>query len=172
MVPMVELDQCFAFVVDSVINQPQVFVHRDFHSANLMVLPDGVGILDFQDAFIGPITYDLVSLLRDAYISWPEERVMHWVLNYRQRLQRLNMLKNITSAEFLRWFDLMGVERHLKVLFTFARKRIRDNQAHYLHHVPRTLRYLLRVSRSYPELICLHHYLLEVIQPAFARIQT
>jgi N-acetylmuramate 1-kinase len=163
------LEVCFAFIVESVISQPTVFIHRDFHSANLMVLANDVGILDFQDACVGPVTYDLVSLLRDCYISWPEERVIGWVGSYQRRLQQLGQLTHITAAEFLRWFDLMGIERHLKALFTFARKYVRDHESRYLRHIPRTLRYLLQVSSAYPELARLHDYLRTVVQPAVKR---
>jgi len=152
-----KLDECFAHIVKSAISQPQVFMHRDYHSANLMVLNDNqVGILDFQDAFIGPITYDLVSLLRDCYIDWPEERITQWVKNYWQASSDIS--SQITLNAFMRLFDLMGIERHLKALFTFARKQVRDQQAQYLKHIPRTFNYVVQVSERYPELQTLHHY--------------
>jgi aminoglycoside/choline kinase family phosphotransferase len=151
------LDLCYAQIVDSAVCQPQVFMHRDYHSANLMVLPkQEVGILDFQDAFIGPVTYDLVSLLRDCYIDWPEDRVNTWALQYRQMLIDLGVVHHSEQHEFLRWFDLMGVERHLKALFTFSRKYVRDHQPQYLKHIPRTLNYLISVCRRYPELNAMH----------------
>lgn len=162
------LDQCFEHVVESAANQPQVFMHRDYHSANLMVLPASqVGILDFQDAFIGPVTYDLVSLLRDCYIDWPAALVTKWALSYHAKLQL-----DVTQEEFLRWFDLMGVERHLKALFTFARKHVRDQQSNYLKHVPRTLKYLLNVTQRYPELLALHDYLQMHVQTEFEKVIT
>ena len=125
-----DLDACYEKIVTSAIQQPQVFMHRDFHSGNLMVLPNkAVGILDFQDAFIGPITYDLVSLLRDCYIDWPKEQVRGWVNRYKAQLSEVGMLQEVSQDTFLLWFDWMGMQRHFKALFTFARKRIRDLNA-------------------------------------------
>lgn len=159
------LKSCFAALIESALSQPQVMMHRDYHSANLMVLGNGeVGILDFQDAFIGPLTYDAVSLLRDCYIDWDDERVRHWALYYRQKLMPLGF--SCSESVFLRWFDWMGIERHLKALFTFARKQLRDHQPRYLNHVPRTVHYLIQVSHRYPELAVLHDFLTQEIQPA------
>lgn len=167
-----ELDVCYARVVAEAVSQPQVFMHRDYHSANLMVLPDGgVGMLDFQDAFIGPITYDLVSLLRDCYIDWPESQVNDWVLAYWEMLQPFHIAGLSDQQTFLRWFDWMGIQRHLKALLTFARKHVRDQQSQYLTFIPRTLHYLLQVSARYPELSALHHYLDTQVQPAFNKVK-
>ncbi len=143
------LDDTFDFLAETAAKQPQVFVHRDFHSANLLCLPDDqVGILDFQDAFIGPLTYDLVSLLRDCYITWPEKFVMELAKEYWQQLT----IASLSWSAFQRDFDLMGVQRHLKALLTFSRKFRRDGNAGYLQHVPRTLEYVLMISARYPEL--------------------
>ena len=157
-----ELDSCFSQVVNASVLQPQVFMHRDYHSANLMVLPENqVGILDFQDAFIGPVTYDLVSLLRDCYIDWPSQSVTNWALDYWRMLPEV--FTNISQQEFLRGFDFMGIERHLKALFTFSRKHLRDQQSQYLNHIPRTLGYILTVSQTYPELKTLHQFYNEIV---------
>lgn len=165
------LDQCFALIVESAATQPQVFMHRDYHSANLMVLPnDEIGLLDFQDAFIGPITYDAVSLLRDCYIDWPEQAVENWAIHYWQQLRNAHVLTATDQNEFLRWFDWMGLQRHLKTLLTYARKHVRDGQSSYLQHIPRTLTYLLNVSRRYPEFTPLHDYLKKTVQPTFEGI--
>ena len=154
------LDKSFKLLSETAANQPYVFMHRDYHSANLMKLPDDkVGILDFQDAFIGPITYDLVSLLRDCYISWPENFVVELVNTYWKKLR----LPNVSQEQFLRWFDLMGMQRHLKALLTFSRKYRRDQNASYLQHIPRTLNYLLTVSQRYPECRALHYFLKETV---------
>ena len=180
-----QLDSCYDILVQSAIAQPQVFMHRDYHSANLMLLDSeymtdderacnaaedssakSVGVLDFQDAFIGPITYDLVSLLRDCYIDWPNESLIGWVEYYFQRLSKSDLLNPINLQTFIRWFDLMGIQRHLKALFTFARKHIRDQQSQYLHHMPRTLNYLLNITAQYPELSFLHEYLKNILQPS------
>lgn len=165
------LDQCFNVIAESAVNQPQVFMHRDYHSANLMLLPTSdVGILDFQDAFIGPVTYDLVSLLRDCYIDWPPEQVEGWALSYLLKLQMLGLLTDVDKQTFLRWFDLMGLERHLKALFTFARKHVRDQQPQYLKHIPRALHYVITVSQQYPELAPLHQFMRDKVQPAVERV--
>ena len=161
------LDDCYALIVESAVSQPQVFMHRDFHSANLMVLPNTqVGILDFQDALIGPVTYDVVSLLRDCYIEWPDDLVREWVLEYWNQSCKAGIVQNVNQAVFLKWFDWMGIERHLKVLFTFARKHVRDGQSSYLKHIPQALNYLLHVSACYAELAPLHRYFAHVVQPA------
>lgn len=166
------LKSCFALLVESALSQPQVMMHRDYHSANLMVLNDqDVGILDFQDAFIGPVTYDLVSLLRDCYIDWDEERVRHWASYYRQKLLSLGVLEIENESIFFRWFDWMGVQRHLKALFTFARKHLRDHQSRYLNHIPRTVGYLIQVSARYSELAPLHDFLIQKIEPAMKEVK-
>jgi len=165
-----DLDRSYNQIVTAVMSQPHVFMHRDYHSANLMVLDENeVGILDFQDAFIGPVTYDLVSLLRDCYIAWPKDRVHGWVKSYHQKLIAQGMLENVSDEEFLRWFDWMGMQRHLKALLTFSRKHVRDQQSQYLRFVPRTLHYLLMVSEQYPELIILHDFLRLTVKPAVER---
>ncbi len=142
------LATCFDFLAENARQQSQVFMHRDYHSANLMVLPDNqIGILDFQDAMMGPVTYDLVSLLRDCYVAWPEKMVNELVRYFWEK----RTLPNVSLNEFLRWFDLMGIQRHLKALLTFSRKFHRDHNSHYLQHIPRTLRYILTISARYPE---------------------
>lgn len=165
-----QLDLCYALLVDSAVSQPQVFMHRDYHSANLMVLPEkNVGVLDFQDAFIGPITYDAVSLLRDCYINWPEEKINYWLNAYWQMLYAQTDKHDITEALFTRWFDFMGMQRHLKALMTFARKKVRDQQPEYLRFIPRTLQYLITVSQRYPELSALHIFLEQQVKPEIER---
>lgn len=139
--------------------QTQVFIHRDYHSANLMVLPDKkVGVLDFQDACIGPVTYDLVSLLRDCYIDWPDEQVQSWVAYYYSSLCERHVLQAVSFDQFLQWFDWMGMQRHMKALFIFARKYLRDHTTRYLKFMPRTLNYIVKVSARYPELGAFHIY--------------
>ena len=140
-------------LIDNALAQPQVFVHRDYHSRNLMVTgPDGPGIIDHQDAVTGPLTYDLVSLLRDCYIAWPAARVRGWALDFRRRLLAAGRLDPaVDEATFLRWFDLMGVQRHLKAIGIFARLCHRDGKPGYLNDIPRTLGYLRQVAPQYPE---------------------
>lgn len=148
------LDDGFATLIASALEQPTCFVHRDYHSRNLMLTADGgLGVIDFQDAVRGPVTYDLVSLLRDCYVEWDESQVDRWREAYRQRLVDARLLPADTRAErFERWFDLMGVQRHLKVLGIFCRLYIRDGKSNYLSDLPRVLRYVLRVAARYPEL--------------------
>jgi len=146
------LEQIFTLLADEALSQPQVPVHRDYHARNLMVCDHNPGILDFQDAVIGPVTYDLVSLLRDCYIAWPRERVEAWALGYHDLALHHGVLHNHCEAQFLRWFDLMGVQRHLKAVGIFARLHHRDGKSSYLNDIPRTLGYLREVAGRYPEL--------------------
>ena len=130
------------YLVKNALEQPQVFVHRDFHSRNLMKLSErNPGILDFQDAVKGPVTYDLVSLLRDCYIDWPEPQVDQWVLDYHD-FASLDHLQGVSASTFMRWFNLMGVQRHLKAVGIFARLKLRDNKDQFLQEIPRTINYL------------------------------
>ncbi len=154
------LEQTFRFLSASAREQPQVPVHRDYHSRNLMYYPaHNPGILDFQDAVLGPVTYDLVSLLRDCYIAWPRERVEAWVSGYHELALQSGILREQNEAQFLRWFDLMGVQRHLKAAGIFARLCHRDHKPGYLQDIPRTVAYIIDVSSRYPELQDLHRFL-------------
>ena len=131
--------------------QPQVFVHRDYHSRNLLLTGrDDPGVIDFQDAVRGPVTYDLVSLLRDCYIEWPQARVEAWVEQYRRQLADAGVAVAGPEA-FLRAFDLMGLQRHLKVLGIFCRLWYRDGKAGYLQDLPLVWRYTRDVGRRHPE---------------------
>jgi N-acetylmuramate 1-kinase len=134
-------------LVASALEQPRVCVHRDYHSRNLMLTEAGnPGILDFQDAVVGPVTYDLVSLLRDCYIAWPVDRVTDWASGYFHLARRRGVLREDDLGRFLRWLDLMGVQRHLKACGIFARLHRRDGKPHYLADIPRTLDYVREVS--------------------------
>jgi N-acetylmuramate 1-kinase len=146
----------FEFLVVEALAQPKVFVHRDYHSRNLMVTAErNPGVIDFQDALAGPIGYDLVSLLKDCYISWPRERVERWVSGYRARLVKRGGPGGRDEREFLRWFDLIGVQRHIKVLGIFARLWYRDGKPGYLADLPLTLEYVRDTCARYPELAAL-----------------
>lgn len=152
-----QLDNIFKLLADSALAQPQVFVHRDYHSRNLMVTDENnPGILDFQDAVIGPVTYDLVSLLRDCYITWPRDRVEQWALDYLRDAVDAGILPPQSEINFLRWFDWMGIQRHLKAAGIFARLHLRDGKDDYLEDIPRTLAYVRDVSGRYAELQDLH----------------
>ncbi len=151
--------------------QPQVFVHRDYHSRNLMVLGDGnPGILDFQDAVRGAVTYDLVSLYKDCYVTWPRERVLGWVEDYRLRGLAAGLALP-PSAKFVRWFDLMGLQRHLKVLGIFARLWYRDGKSSYLDDLPTVLAYVRATAAAYGELDELAALLGELVEPRFEAAQ-
>jgi aminoglycoside/choline kinase family phosphotransferase len=145
------VEQPFRALVDSATRQEQVFVHRDYHSRNLLLADaGGPGILDFQDAVRGPVTYDLVSLLRDCYIEWPEARVAAWAEAYRQRLVAAGLTR-VDAQTFRRGFDLMGLQRHVKVLGIFCRLWYRDGKAGYLRDLPLVWKYTRDVGRRYPE---------------------
>lgn len=167
----------FETLCDVALAQPQVFVHRDYHSRNLMV-GDGArhgenpGILDFQDAVCGPVTYDLVSLLRDCYVAWPVERVRAWALQFRAAAQHAGVDGGAGESEFLRWFDLMGVQRHLKAIGIFARLSHRDGKPGYLNDIPRTLNYVRDVSHSYHELQFLQSFIDGQVLPALEAVRS
>ncbi|MGN2243801.1 aminoglycoside phosphotransferase family protein [Frateuria sp. GZRR33] len=180
------IEQAFTVLLHNAAEQPRVFVHRDFHSRNLMRTEDtpvgphrklcltpfleagpraertdpdarpflrSPGIIDFQGALHGPLAYDLASLLRDCYIAWDEARVTQWVEQYRQRAQQAGLLDvSVDPARFQRWFDLIGLQRHIKVLGIFCRLWYRDGKRGYLADLPRVLDYVLTVARRYPEL--------------------
>ena len=157
------LDRCFETLVQAAVSQPQVWVHRDYHSRNLMVThPHNPGILDFQDAVRGPVTYDLVSLLRDCYIAWPRAQVEAWAKDYYARARESGIPVGDDDAQFLQWFDWMGVQRHLKATGIFARLNHRDGKPGYLKDIPRTLGYVIDVCGRYPPLTSLHELLGEL----------
>ena len=144
--------QCCDMLVASALDQPQVFVHRDFHSRNLMFCDENdPGILDFQDAVEGPITYDLVSLLKDCYVQWPQAQVSEWAYSFYGNSD-VSIQKLIDESQFMRSFNLMGVQRHLKAAGIFARLNHRDGKPGYLADVPRTLSYIVELGPQFDEL--------------------
>lgn len=149
-----DLQKIFDIILANNLAQPQVYVHRDYHSRNLMVLDKGnPGILDFQDAVYGPITYDLVSLLRDAYIQWDEELVLDWAIRYWERAKRAGLPVNPDIDAFYRDFEFMGLQRHLKVLGIFARLYHRDGKDGYLNDLPLVMEYTRKTAHRYKELM-------------------
>jgi hypothetical protein len=190
------IDRTLAVITASVLQQPQVFVHRDYHSRNLMFLgdaslqadiqnvepndsettalfskadpkgealaeskrggwtiktdPNNPGIIDYQDAVLGPITYDLVSLLRDCYIRWPNEKIAVWVLDFKKQAEDAGLMDKVPETTFIQWFDYMGLQRHIKVLGIFARLNHRDGKTNYLDDLPLTLAYVMEVANKYP----------------------
>ncbi len=155
------VDDLYAFLISEAQQQPQAFVHRDYHSRNLMLQSDGApGIIDFQDAVWGPVTYDLVSLLRDVYIQWSPSLVMDFLSYYRQQaIQHHILAESVTMPQLQRWFDLIGLQRHLKILGIFCRLNYRDNKPNYLNDLALTLNYVYEVCAQYPELTNLLNYL-------------
>lgn len=148
------LTKVFDILLANHLAQAQVYVHRDYHARNLMVLPSGnPGILDFQDAVYGPITYDLASLLRDAYIQWDEEMVLDWVIRYWERAKRAGLPVAPDIDSFYRDFEWMGLQRHLKILGIFARLSHRDGKHAYLKDLPLVMEYTLKTARRYTTLI-------------------
>ncbi len=173
------LDTTFAMLRESALTQPTVTIHRDYHSRNLLV-PPGVslsdsahsgsesvrpGVIDFQDAVCGPVTYDLVSLLKDCYINWPAARVEQWKERFRQQTRDAG-LHNADRDTFHQWFELMGMQRHLKAAGIFARLDIRDGKPGFLKDIPRTVCYLVQASGRQPALRHFHEWLIERVLPA------
>ncbi len=159
----------YDFLANQALRQPQVVVHRDYHCRNLMVLDQAqeLGIIDFQDAVIGPVTYDIVSLLRDAYVQWPNEKVQEWLKIYWERQSVNGRLGKTSFTELQQWFDWMGAQRHLKVLGIFARLYFRDGKDGYLNDLPLVLFYLLSETKGYNELSTFHQWLCDRVLPAF-----
>ncbi len=162
-------DAVQACLVESALAQPVTCVHRDYHSRNLMVLEDNqIGVIDFQDAVIGPITYDVVSLLRDCYVAWPEQQLAVWLQDYYQRLLAEGLVA-VDYPQFKRWFDLMGMQRHLKAIGIFSRLHLRDGKSGYLADIPRTLNYVIQVCGEYPELAEFGEFLQATVLPAWQK---
>lgn len=139
-------------LIRSALSQPQVLVHRDFHSRNLMVLPDKrLAVIDFQDAVIGPVTYDVVSLLKDCYVAWPREQQLLYLAQHRHLLIDGGLIEPVSETDFLRWFDLMGLQRHIKVLGVFARLCLRDDKPAYLADLPLVLHYIREAMAIYAD---------------------
>ena len=146
------LEAIFSILVKSALAQPQVYVHRDYMPRNLMVSDPNPGVLDFQDAVLGPITYDAVSLVRDAFVSWDEQQVLDWTVRYWERARQAGLPVQADFGEFWRAFEWMGLQRHLKVLGIFARIHYRDGKPKYLEDTPRFIRYVRDVSKRYAAL--------------------
>jgi aminoglycoside/choline kinase family phosphotransferase len=155
-----ELNNCFTKIIDNNLAQPRVYVHRDFHSRNLMVTSPNPGIIDFQDAVYGPITYDLVSLLKDAYIYWDEEKILDWVIRYWEKARKKGLPVAGNFSDFYRDFEWMGVQRHIKILGIFARLCYRDGKNNYLKDMPVVISYLKKTCDRYREL----NFLLELLE--------
>ena len=164
------LDNFFKCLINSAEQQPQVLIHADYHSRNLMMLDEGkLGVIDFQDAMLGAITYDLVSLLKDCYVCWPESWVVERTLAYKQRLESAGLLVSTDDGQFLQWFDFMGMQRHIKVLGIFSRLALRDSKRAYLKDIPLVVHYCLEASNKYPQAAKFNYWFKEKILPLLAQ---
>lgn len=162
------LSQSFDILVDNALSQPKVGMHRDFHSRNLMLQNDRLSVIDFQDAVIGPVTYDAVSLLRDCYVRWPQAMVADLMAqHYQQALAHEFIPQDISLVQYQRWFDLMGLQRHIKAAGIFARLYYRDNKPAYMADIPLTLTYIVDIAQAYAELAPLAAWLQVRLLPAF-----
>lgn len=163
------LDDVYEHLLDVFTHQPQVTTHRDFHSRNLICLSEDpcLGVIDFQDACKGPLTYDLVSLLKDCYIAWPEKKVEQWLGYFHQQYAAQSPKDDVSYLTFKTWFDLTGMQRHLKILGIFSRLKLRDGKARYLHHMPGIVNYLLQVACEYPQMTQFRETFLQDILPRF-----
>ncbi len=156
---------CCDVLVTNALDQPQVFVHRDYHSRNLMLTEQkNPGILDFQDAVEGPFTYDLVSLLKDCYVKWPAEQVWQWALDFYNAVEP-SMRERLDEEQFRRYFELTGVQRHLKAAGIFARLNHRDGKPGFLNDIPRTLSYIVDLGERYEEIGFLINLIEERVLP-------
>lgn len=163
------LENIQALLIQNALEQPRVFVHRDYHSRNLMLTPTAnPGVLDYQDAVAGPLAYDLVSLLKDCYIKWPAPDIDRWLGYYLAALQRRRPAWAADRDRFRRWFDLMGAQRHLKAGGIFARLARRDGKPGFLADIPRTLSYILDLQPAYPELAPLCEIIKRRVLPGLA----
>ena len=147
------LDNAFSIIIKSALQQSQVVVHRDFHSRNLMKLSDrSIGVIDFQDAVIGPLTYDVVSLFRDCYIRLPKDFVLKKTLRFYKRAVDLGITTEASDHKVISWLDMMGLQRHLKVLGVFSRLYLRDSKHKYLNDLPLVIRYVMEELEPYSNL--------------------
>ncbi|WP_196221551.1 aminoglycoside phosphotransferase family protein [Sansalvadorimonas verongulae] len=160
------LNELFDKITVSALEQPTVPVHRDYHSRNIMMLPDGLGLIDFQDAVLGPVTYDPVSLLRDCYIDWPQSQVYQWLDKFAGQSPHL---QGVEKEKLYQWFDWMGAQRHIKVLGIFIRLWQRDGKTGYLNDIPRVFAYLQWVCERYSELADAGQWLKEEVAPRLGK---
>ena len=157
-------------LIDNFNEQPQTFVHRDYHSRNIMVKQDqSLGVIDFQDALIGPITYDLVSLYRDCYLQLDQDYIRRKLLNYKDRLELKKVIPRVSNKTFERWFDLTGLQRHLKVLGIFSRLAIRDQKTAYLRDIPLVMTYVRLILDRYDEFSLLQEWIEKCVYPTLQK---
>ncbi|MDJ0877647.1 MAG: phosphotransferase [Halieaceae bacterium] len=158
-------------LVACALQQPQVLVYRDYMCRNLLVKPDGgLGLIDFQDAVVGPLCYDLASLLKDCYLRWPPEQVRKWALGYRRELLAAGRPAADSDEDFLRWFDWIGLHRHIKVLGNFTRLALRDDKPGYLKDIPLVLQYIREVLPRYSEFSDFANWWQQRVEPVVAGV--
>ena len=165
-----QLKNIFKRLVSNALEQPQVFMHRDYHSRNIMNVDNGLAVIDFQDAVKGPITYDIVSLLKDCYIRWPEDDINSLFKYFCERIEETYKLEDIDTKTWRRWFDLMGLQRHLKAAGIFARLKLRDDKPNYIKDIPLTLSYVIDVCDNYPDLTFLSELVTNKVLPALEHV--
>ncbi len=167
------MEATFRYLMTQALSQPQVFTHRDFHSRNLMIQNDQLVVIDFQDAVMGPVTYDAVSLFKDCYIDWPEEQVERWVADYYARLVNVDAVDTYAFSlpEFIKNFHLMGLQRHLKVLGIFSRLALNENRQDFLPYMPRVMAYVLSAVQTDPQLADFSEFMHSIVLPRFKEKQ-
>lgn len=163
------LDELDDTLSQCILSQPQVFMHRDYHARNLLLAGDDIAVIDFQDAVTGPLAYDLVSLLKDCYLTLPQAQVRTWALAYKRQAEENGLMPATEENDFLRAFDWVGLQRHIKVLGIFARLHLRDGKPGYLADLPRVLQYVLEVLTRYPEFHPVHHWFERTLIPVCRR---
>ncbi|MEW6990224.1 aminoglycoside phosphotransferase family protein [Colwelliaceae bacterium 6441] len=161
----IKLQACYKILTESALEQPQAVMHRDFHSRNLMLNDNELAVIDFQDAVVGPVTYDIVSLLRDCYVKWPSEQVLPLFEHFIELIRASGMFESYPLTQWIKWFDLMGIQRHIKASGIFARLYHRDAKSGYLADIPLTLSYIVENSAAYPELTFLHDFVKDTVIP-------
>lgn len=166
-----KLQACFDFLVQAISEQPKVVMHRDFHSRNLMATENSFAIIDYQDAVHGPLSYDLVSLLRDCYVKLPTAQLNVLFDYYFKRLTEKPEFKSINYQQLKYWFDLTGIQRHLKASGIFARLHHRDNKSNYLADIPQTLDYIVEVASQYDNLSFLAELVQNKVTPALVTMK-
>lgn len=165
------LDAACSALVANALEQPKVPVHRDYHSRNLMLTAhNSPGVLDLQDTVLGPLTYDLASLLKDCYVGWPRQQVLGWVRDYGDQARRTGLPVPADQTRLVRWLDLMAAQRHLKAAGIFARLAVRDDKRGYLADLPRTLAYLEEVGALYPECSPLAAFISSRVRPRLSQV--
>lgn len=158
-------------LIADALSQPQVLVHCDYHSRNLMWLnTQTLAQIDFQDAVVGPVTYDLVSLLKDCYIQWPQAQMNQLAQDYAKLAEEVGLIEAVPPAQWQRWFDWIGLQRHIRICGVFARLYFRDGKATYLNDIPLTVRYVMEVAQRYPEFAEFEAMMQEKVLPALYRV--